>query len=82
MTTLQCAQTLPVSQFGLTLVPLHDELWRVTRADGEVVGYIERFRERQGMRYRAKRLHVLRRQFVVDGEFWTIDAARECFFAG
>jgi hypothetical protein len=56
-------------------VQLHDELWRVTRPDGEVVGYIERFAESRGIRFRAKRLIVRQQRFVAIGEFWSMDDA-------
>jgi hypothetical protein len=56
-------------------VQLHDELWRVTRPDGEVVGYIERFAESRGIRFRAKRLIVRQQRFVPIGEFWSMDDA-------
>ncbi|MET4781437.1 hypothetical protein [Glaciihabitans sp. UYNi722] len=89
MTTLAFVGDLPLIRPGqrrpgrrqpdLALVQLHDELWRVTRPDGDVLGYIEQFRVREGLRYRAKRLLVLQRRFIVMGEFWSIDDAIECF---
>lgn len=79
MTTLDFVGTAPATRPGLTLIQLHDELWRVTRPDGEVLGYIDQFRQRQGLRYRAKRLIVRQRRFIVAGEFWSIDEAIDCF---
>lgn len=86
MTTLDFVGTTPAVRPGIALVQLHDEPWqvrekhwRVTRLDGEVLGYIEQFRERQGFRYRAKRLQARQRRFVVNGEFWSIDDAIDCF---
>ena len=38
---------------GIALVPLGDDLWRVTKPDGDVLGYVERFLERGDFRYRA-----------------------------
>ena len=67
---------------GLALVQLHDALWRVTRPDGEVLGYIEQLVERDGLRYRAKRLIVRQRRFVSIGEFWRMDDAVDCFRFG
>ena len=67
---------------GVTAVQLHDSLWRVVRPHGEVVGYIERFDESRGIRYRAKRLIVRQRRFVSVGEFWGMDDALECFRVG
>jgi hypothetical protein len=79
MITLDFAGTTPTVRPGITLVRLHNELWRVTRATGDVLGYIERFTEEQGERFRAKRLLVQQRRFVVTGEFWGIDDAIDCF---
>lgn len=67
---------------GINLVPLHDALWRVTRSDGEVLGYIERFVEPQGNRFRAKRLIPVRKQFRNIGEFWRFDDAVDCLRFG
>lgn len=73
--------TTPALRPGIALVQLHDELWRVTRPDGEVLGYIEQFHELRGTRFRAKRLMVRQRRFVVVGEFWLINDALDCFAA-
>lgn len=67
------------SRRGLRVVQLHDELWRVTLPQGEVLGYIERFAVRQGARYRAKRFLPRQRRFLVDGEFWAMENALDCF---
>lgn len=69
---------------GIAMIQLHDELWRVTRTNGEVLGYVERFTTpsaggRGGTRYRAKRMLVSQRRFVAVGEFWTIREAIDCF---
>jgi hypothetical protein len=77
--TLDFARTTPTARPGVALVQLHNELWRVTRPSGEVLGYIERFAEPEGTRYRAKRLLVQQRRFVIVGEFWGIDEALDCF---
>ena len=67
------------AQLGKKTAQVREQHWRVTRLDGEVLGYIEQFRERQGFRYRAKRLQARQRRFVVNGEFWSIDDAIDCF---
>lgn len=59
----------------ITMVQLNDSLWRLTRPDGEVFGYIESFIEPRGLRFRAKRLNILRQRFVVLGEFWSMKDA-------
>lgn len=78
MTTLAFAP----STSDVTLVQLNDDLWRVTRADGDVLGYIERFIERGLDRFRAKRMIVAKQRFYPIGEFWLMDDAVECFQPG
>jgi hypothetical protein len=72
-----------VNRFGIVLVQLHDELWRVTRRSGEVLGYIESFVQGSEVggdrRFRAKRMFSSRRPSMPLGEFWTIDDAIDCF---
>ena len=64
---------------GVSAVPLHDDLWRVTRPDGDVVGYVERSQTASGYRYLAKRLLQRQRRFLPVGEFWEFDDAMDCF---
>ncbi|AMM22329.1 hypothetical protein AX769_09755 [Frondihabitans sp. PAMC 28766] len=64
---------------GLTLVQLHDDLARVIRPNGEVVGYVERFMHENGERYRAKRFLPRQRRFVEIGEFWSRADATDSF---
>lgn len=66
----------------IALVQLHDSLWRVTRADGEVLGYVESFAEPRGRRFRSKRLLALQKRFVSLGEFWSVDDAVDCLRFG
>lgn len=66
----------------INLVQLHDELWRVTRADGDVLGYVESFVEPRGRRFRAKRLIALQKRFLPIGEFWSFDDAVDCLRFG
>jgi hypothetical protein len=68
-----------VNRFGIALVQLHDELWRVTRRTGEVLGYIESYVDAGTTRFRAKRMFSSRRPSMPLGEFWTIDDAIDCF---
>ncbi|MBG6053811.1 hypothetical protein IWX81_000201 [Salinibacterium sp. CAN_S4] len=83
MTTLDFAgthQTYPAGiRAGIAVVPLHDDLWRVTRADGDVLGYVERSLTVSGYRYLAKRLLRRQRRFLPVGEFWEFDDAMDCF---
>ena len=63
----------------LALVELGDALWRVTRPDGDVLGYVEAFEASGGTRYRAKRMIVRQQRFVPIGEFWVMSDAVDCF---
>lgn len=71
--------TASVNRFGIALIQLHNELWRVTRRTGEVLGYIESFDESGSTRYRAKRMFSSRRPSMPLGDFWSIDDAIDCF---
>lgn len=73
-----------VDRFGIALIQLHDQLWRVTRRSGEVLGYIESFAQGSNaqdaaIRYRAKRMFSAGRPSMPLGEFWSIDDAIDCF---
>jgi hypothetical protein len=91
VTTLEFASTArdtvrdavaPRLHRGIVVVGLNDGLWRVTKADGDVVGYVERFSESRGTRFRAKRMIVRQQRFVSVGEFWSMDDALDCFRMG
>jgi hypothetical protein len=80
MTTLDFVdQSIPVNRFGIAMIQLHDELWRVTRTTGEVLGYIECYPEGGDRRFRAKRMFSSARRSLPLGEFWSIDDAMDCF---
>jgi hypothetical protein len=64
---------------GLRLVQVRDDLARVTRSGGEVLGYVERFADPQGDKYRAKRFIARQRRFIDIGEFWSRSDATDCF---
>lgn len=74
--------TTPAASGSITLIPLHDGLWRVTRPDGEVLGYVETLEGGDGQRFRAKRISMRLRRFVNIGEFWAMHDAVECFANG
>lgn len=82
MTTIAATHlngAIAVTRPGIALVRVNDSLWRVTRTSGDVLGYVEQFRETGGMRYRAKRMIALQHRFVPLGEFWTAEEAIDCF---
>lgn len=81
MTTLAFAASAPLVRPGVALTQLHDDLWRVTTPQGEVLGYLERFAVRDGLRFRAKRFIARQRRFIVMGEFWSMDDAIDTFRA-
>lgn len=64
---------------GVTTVQLHDDLWRVTRDDGEVLGYVDRVSTAAGDRFTARRMLPRQRRFLAVGEFWRFGDAMDCF---
>ena len=78
MTTLDFVGTTGTLR-GIAVVQLHDALWRITLAAGDVLGYIERVAAPTGDRFRVKRFLPRQRRFLVDGEFWSMDDAIDCF---
>ena len=67
---------------GISLIQLHDDLWRVTRSDGDMLGYVEGFDDPRGRRFRSKRLIPLQKRFLTLGEFWSFDDAVDCLRFG
>jgi len=82
VTILDFATTTRTSTGGVTVIQLHDDLWRITRPSGEVLGYLERFIERGEFKFRAKRMLVRQQRFVAIGEFWRMNDALDCFRIG
>jgi len=72
-------EPLAETRGGLRLVQVRDDLARVTRAGGEVLGYVERLDDPLGDRWRAKRFVARERRFVEIGEFWSRSDATDCF---
>jgi hypothetical protein len=72
-------EPLTEARGGLRLVQVRDDLARVTRAGGEVLGYVERLDDPLGDRWRAKRFVARERRFVEIGEFWSRSDATDCF---
>lgn len=79
MTILDFAGTDTSTRAGVVTIQLHDDLWRVTRPQGEVLGYVERSSSPAGHRFVAKRLLQRQRRFLAVGEFWSLDDAMDCF---
>jgi hypothetical protein len=79
VTTLDFAGTRPGLRAGPNCIQVHDDLWRVTRPDGEVLGYVERSASPAGPRFNAKRMLYAHRRFLAVGEFWSMDDALDCF---
>lgn len=79
MTTLDFAGTATGIRPAVGIIQLHDDLWRVTRRGGEVLGYVERRTTPAGHRFVAKRMLQRQRRFLSVGEFWSIDDAMDCF---
>ncbi len=81
-TNLTSTELPSTSTTGLRLVRVNDRLWRVTRPNGELLGYVEGFDSPAGDRYRAKRYLLRARRFHVLGEFWRIDDATDALRFG
>lgn len=83
-TSLLERPALPIAprRRDINLVQLRDDLWRVTRLDGDVLGYVESFVEPRGRRFRSKRLIAVHKTFVPLGEFWSFDDAVDCLRFG
>jgi hypothetical protein len=64
---------------GLTVTAVGPGLWRVCRAQGPVLGHIERRRYGGGDRYVARRLVGGGIRSMELGEFWSATDAAECF---
>jgi hypothetical protein len=79
MDLLELPAPLPlrVTPRGLDIVPRRGALWRVARADGLVLGYVERFDDEGGARYRSKRMVGRAAGFTVIGDFGAPDDAVE-----
>lgn len=78
MTTLDFVGTSPVRN-GVATIRLHEDLWRITRADGEVLGYVERHTTAAGARFTAKRMLQRQRRFMPIGDFWSLGDTLDCF---
>lgn len=79
MTTLDFAPTTSTRNATFGTIQLGNDLWRIVKADGEVIGYVERSETSAGSRYTAKRMLPRQRRFLPIGDFWTVDDAFECF---
>ncbi|MEO6533864.1 MAG: hypothetical protein ABIO06_09865 [Pseudolysinimonas sp.] len=79
MDLLERALPLPLAAAhpGVAVLALHGRLWRATRADGAVLGYVELFDTPEGERFLSKRLRPRAQGFLPVGEFWTADEAIE-----
>ena len=79
MTVLDFAPAGTSIRAGVATIQLHDDLWRITRSTGEVLGYVQRIDSPAGHKYVAKRMLPRQRCFLAVGEFWTVDDAMDCF---
>ena len=79
MELLERAIPLPLASThrGITVMALHGRLWRATRPDGAVLGYVELLDTPDGERFLSKRLRPRAQGFLPVGEFWTADEAIE-----
>jgi hypothetical protein len=79
MTILDFVGTAPSVRPGISLVELANSQWRVTRATGEVLGYIEAIDEGRDRKFSSRRVFANQRGSLSLGEFWRMDDAIDCF---
>jgi hypothetical protein len=60
---------------ALRVLDVRDDLSRVTRADGQIVGYVDRVEVAGGPAYRARRYIATERRFVELPTVWNADDA-------
>ncbi|QWS32347.1 hypothetical protein AABM26_07035 [Curtobacterium aetherium] len=63
------------SRGDLRILDVRDDLSRVTRANGEIVGYVDRVDVAGGTAYRARRYVAAERRFVELPNVWDADDA-------
>lgn len=66
------------SRGDLRILDVRDDLSRVTRANGEIVGYVDRVDVAGGTAYRARRYVATERRFVEFPDVWSADDAVDC----
>ena len=62
----------------LRVLDVRDDLSRVTRANGEVVGYVDRVDVAGQTAFRARRYIPTERRFVEFPDVWSADDAVDC----
>uniref|UniRef100_A0A942SYQ7 Uncharacterized protein n=1 Tax=Neobacillus citreus TaxID=2833578 RepID=A0A942SYQ7_9BACI len=62
----------------LRILDVRDDLSRITRANGEIVGYVDRVDVAGGTAYRARRYVATERRFVELPDVWSADDAVDC----
>lgn len=76
-TLTRSREPFPITIPGLRISPAAAGLWRVARADGVVLGHIERGSESE--RYRTRRLLAGGIRSMSLGEFWSPRDAADVF---
>ncbi len=73
-------RTAGVARFpgDLRILDVRDDLARVTRANGEVVGYVDRIDVAGDTAYRARRYLATERRFIELPNVWSADDAVDC----
>jgi hypothetical protein len=79
MPIMDFAIARPQARPGITLVELADHRWRVTRTNGEVLGYLDLIADGENTRFAAQRQITNHRGVLPLGEFWNSDDALDCF---
>jgi hypothetical protein len=72
---IRTARPVTRSRGALRVLDVRDDLSRVTRADGAIVGYVDRLQVPGGQAYRARRYLAAERRFVELPTVWSADDA-------
>jgi hypothetical protein len=75
MTTAELATRPGSTHPRVSVVPVGDARWRITRRDGEILGYVDHSPEVDGHPFHARRMQVVQRRFIPVGDFWTLQDA-------
>lgn len=79
LTLAPTREPFPLAVRELRFDPVAPGLWRVSRADGAVLGHVERHRRSGDERFTARRMARGAGAPRVIGEFWSARDAAECF---
>ncbi|MFJ3381344.1 hypothetical protein ACIPJ2_13140 [Curtobacterium sp. NPDC090217] len=75
---IRTAHPVARSRGDLRVLDVRDDLSRVTRSNGEIVGYVDRVDVAGDTAFRARRYIAAERRFVELPNVWSVDDAVDC----